>query len=80
MGSTIGQPSPKVVRIHVNQPPPIPRFTGEEELSELESFLDWLEQYEPAATLFNLTTPFRGNTSSFFCSCTREQQSNYKLL
>ena len=89
MGSAIGQPSSKVVPIYGNQLPPIPRFTGEEDLTESGSFPDWFEQYEAVATLagwdehaklVNLTTRLRGTAYSFYRSCTAEQRSNYKLL
>ena len=75
--------------IYGNQLPPIPRFTGEEDLSESGSFPDWFEQYEAVATLagwdehaklVNLTACLRGTTYSFYHSCTGEQRSNYKLL
>ena len=89
LGIAIGQPSSKVVPIYGNQLPPIPRFTGEEDLTESGSFPDWFEQYEAVATLagwdehaklVNLTTRLRGTAYSFYRSCTAEQQSNYKLL
>ena len=51
LGSAIGQPLSKVVPIYGNQLPPIPRFTGEEDLTESGSFPDWFEQYEAVATL-----------------------------
>ena len=82
------QPSSKVVPIYGNQLPPIPRFTGEEDLTESGTFCDWLEQFEVVVTLagwdehaklVNLTTRLRGTAYSFYRSCASEQRSNCKL-
>ena len=95
IGSGIVQPSATVlpaatvVPMYGNQLPPISRFTGEEDCSELGTFSDWLEQFEAVAILagwnehaklVNLTTRLRGTAYSFHRSCVSEQRSNYTLL
>ena len=78
MGSAIGQPPSKVVPIYGNQLPPIPRFTGQEDLSESGSFPVWFEAvatlagWDEHAKLVNLTTRLRGTAYSFYHSCTGE--------
>ena len=72
------------------QLPPIPKFTGEEQHQGGETFEDWKEQYEMAATLggwddqtklVNLVTRLRGQAYAFYRSCTLQQQrSNYQVL
>ena len=83
--STLVQPFSTITPLYGNQLPPISRFTGEES-AEMETFSDWLEQFEAVAgwtehaKLVNLTTRLRGTAYSFYRSCASEQRSNYGLL
>ena len=86
--STLVQPFSTITPLYGNQLPPISRFTGEES-AEMETFSDWLEQFEAVAQLagwtehaklVNLTTHLRGTAYSFYRSCAGEQRSNYGLL
>ena len=73
----------------LSQLPQIPRFNGQEEQADGETFLDWLEQFESVAVLgdwndhyklVHLTTKLRGAAYSFYRSCSPTQRSSYALL
>ena len=64
----------------------LPRFNGQEEQADGETFLDWLEQFESVAVLggwnynyklVHLTTKLRGAAYSFYRSCSPTQRSSY---
>ena len=67
------------------QLPPLPKFSGEINDGDVDTFQDWLEQFEmianvcgwsPQAKLVNLVTRLRGQAYAFFCSCTTQQKTS----
>ena len=68
--------------------PQIPNFNGSEQ-RDGETIQDWMEHFEPIATLagwgdhfklVHLTSALRDSAHSFFHSCTPAQKSSYQLL
>ena len=72
------------------QLPPLPKFSGGEvNNGGMDTFQDWLEQFEmianvcgwsPQARLVNLVTRLEGQAYAFFRSCTTQQKTSCALL
>ena len=72
-----------------SQLPPIPKFTGEGQGTDGETFQEWLEQFEMVADvcqwndqtkLVNLTMRLCGPAYSFYRTCSSDQRYDYKQL
>ena len=71
------------------QLPPLPRFSGEVNDGDIDTFQDWLERFEmiagvcgwsPQAKLVDLVTRLQGQAYTFFHFCTAQQKTSYALL
>ena len=80
---------PITAALLAQQLPPLPKFSGERNDGDMETFQDWLEQFEMIANicgwslqakLVNLVTRLRGQAYAFFRSCTIQQKTSYVLL
>ncbi len=69
--------------------PPLPKFSGESQGMDGETFQDWRDQFElvasvctwnPQMKLANLVTRLRGQAYSFYRSITPTQRSTYEAL
>ena len=80
---------PITAALLAQQLPPLPKSSGERNDGDMETFQDWLEQFEMIANicgwslqakLVNLVTRLRGQAYAFFRSCTIQQKTSYVLL
>ena len=71
------------------QLPPLPKFTGESQGVDGETFQDWRAQFELIASVFkwddpakliNLVARLRGQAFAFYRSCNPEHRSSYAVL
>ena len=71
------------------QLPSLPKFSGEMNDGDMDTFQDWFEQFEMIASVcgwstqtkpVNLVTRLRGQAYAFFRSCTTQQKTSYALL
>ena len=80
---------PLSLALLAQQIPPLPKFNGDNQGEEGESFSEWIEQLEliagtcqwsDQAKLVNLVTSLRGQAYSFYRSCTPDQRASYGTL
>ena len=71
------------------QLPPLSKFSGERNDGDMDTFQEWIEQFEmivsvcgwsAQAKLVNLVTRLRGQAYAFFWSCSTQNKTSYALL
>ena len=70
------------------QLPPLSKFSGERNDGDMDTFQEWIEQFEMIASicgwsaqakLVNLVTRLRGQAYAFFRSCSTQNKTSYAL-
>ena len=82
-----GESIPSVLM--AQQLPPLSKFSGERNDGDMDTFQEWIEQFEMIASicgwsvqakLVNLVTRLRGQAYAFFRSCSIQIKTSYALL
>ena len=85
--SVCGESIPSVLM--AQRLPPLSKFSGERNDGDMDTFQEWIEQFEMIASicgwsaqakLVNLVTRLRGQAYAFFRSCSTQNKTSYALL